>query len=83
MSNNQRIKVWGMEAVRAQANGKWNTGDLGGLICGPVPGGDLPALVNEVDGQGADDEDTQAGNEHVVDGAEMLHLHQLAAGTGA
>lgn len=46
-------------------------------------GGDLPALVNEVDGQGADDEDTQAGNEHVVDGAEMLHLHQLAAGTGA
>lgn len=43
----------------------------------------LPALINEVDGQGADDEDTQAGNEHVVDGPEMLHLHQLAGGTGA
>lgn len=39
MSKNQRIKVWGMEAVRAQANGKWNTGDPGGLICGPAPGG--------------------------------------------
>lgn len=45
--------------------------------------GGLPALINEVNGQGADDEDTQAGDEHVVDGAEMLHLHQLTGGTGA
>ncbi|KAL0611706.1 Zinc finger protein [Plecturocebus cupreus] len=45
--------------------------------------GGLPALINEVDGQGADDEDTQASDEHVVDGAEMLHLHQLTGGTGA
>lgn len=43
----------------------------------------LPALVNEVDGQGADNEDTQAGDEHVVDGPEMLHLHQLTGGRGA
>ena len=54
----------------------------------PVPGmrgggGRLPALINEVDGQGADDEDAQAGDEHVVDGAEMLYFHQLAGGTGA
>ena len=52
-------------------------------MCLSQAGGLLPALINEVDGQGADDEDAQAGDEHVVDGAEMLHLHQLAAGTGA
>lgn len=59
-------------------------GPRGSDLCAyPRPEGGLPALINEVDGQGADDEDTQAGDEHVVDGAEMLHLHQLAAGTGA
>lgn len=43
----------------------------------------LPALINEVDGQGADDKNTQAGDEHMVDGPEMLHLHQLTGRTGA
>lgn len=42
----------------------------------------LPALINEVSGHGADDEDTQASSEDVVDGTEMLHLHQLTGGMG-
>lgn len=42
----------------------------------------LPALVNEVDGHGADNEDTQACDEHVVDGPEVLHLHQLTGERG-
>ena len=51
----------------------------------PIPGGrgGLPALIDEVNGQGVDDEDTHAGDEHVVDGTEMLHLHKLAGGTGS
>lgn len=44
--------------------------------------GGLPALINEVDGQGANDEDAQAGDKHVVDGTEMLYLHQLTEETG-
>lgn len=66
-SGQRQVEHWGPRGSDLWACPRW---------------GDLPALVNEVDGQGADDEDAQAGDEHVVDGAEMRHLHQLAAGTG-
>lgn len=52
-------------------------------LCVPVPcwlGAGLPVLIDEVHGQDADDE-AQASNEQVVDGTDMLHLQQLAAGT--
>lgn len=71
------------EPVPSLANSWWNPGDPRGLTdLRAYPGQErgLPALVNEVDGQGADNEDTQAGDEHVVDGPEVLHLHQFTGG---
>ena len=43
-------------------------------------GGDSPALVDEVHHQGAEDEEDQQRDEHVVDGADVVHLKQLTAG---
>lgn len=40
----------------------------------------LPSFINEINHQGAEDEENEQGNEHVVDSPDVVHLKQL---TGA
>ena len=37
----------------------------------------LPAFVDKIHDQGAEDEEDKQGDEHVVDGPDVVHLKQL------
>lgn len=40
----------------------------------------LPSFINEINHEGAEDEENEQGNKHVVDSPDVVHLKQLTEG---
>lgn len=40
----------------------------------------LPSFINEINHKGAEDEENEQGNKHVVDSPDVVHLKQLTGG---
>lgn len=43
----------------------------------------LPSFINEVNHEGAEDEENEQGNKHVVDSPDVVHLKQLTGGNSS